>query len=568
VDFSLHSGLKVKGVFGAEDQPLSWIGSGGSFSVFLSTPVPKGELVEVRVEYEGNMTEKSVDGPAMRDEAFRLRSTWGWYPHAGSRDRATYDVTLRSPGKFDFVASGRLVDTGEDDGLEWERRVLDVPAIAFTFEIGRFDYVHDRVGHVDLTFAFAKHARALEPGTRQRIVATVKAALPFFEERFGPYPLDYLTIVPVRRGFSQGFLSIVTLAESAMREPRSRRRNEAATEWIGEIRDLTIAHEVSHQWWGNWVGWDSYRDQWLSEALAEFSALMFGASTVESKARFLARNAVDWRGSLLSPAAEGRTVESLGPVVLGHRLGSSKDPYAYQAIVYDKGAVVFRMLARGLGEEPFAAMLGELAKVVANRVIDTQTFFLAMERMSGFDLQPFARRFVYGTGIPEIYYRYAIEEAAEADKWVVRGETVQVSRGRDSHFLERPPGKNWQVRTEFAPNVDVENSTLVVPFQIILTPPDEIEVGKRSGIQSARGFGGRLVVEGSSSDFELTVPERPERLALDQFGEVLANFRDEGMQPKRTLRLRARQLAVAGDLDGAEEALREALTTPSTRTTC
>ena len=35
--------------------------------------------------------------------------------------------------------------------------------------------------------------------------------------------------------------------------------------------DAVGIHEMSHQWWGNLVGWESYRDQWLSEGLASFS---------------------------------------------------------------------------------------------------------------------------------------------------------------------------------------------------------------------------------------------------------------------------------------------------------
>jgi aminopeptidase N len=30
-------------------------------------------------------------------------------------------------------------------------------------------------------------------------------------------------------------------------------------------------HEVAHQWWGQEVGFDSYRDQWMSEGFANFS---------------------------------------------------------------------------------------------------------------------------------------------------------------------------------------------------------------------------------------------------------------------------------------------------------
>ena len=38
---------------------------------------------------------------------------------------------------------------------------------------------------------------------------------------------------------------------------------------------VVTAHEVAHQWWGQTVGFASYRDQWMSEGFANFSAALF-----------------------------------------------------------------------------------------------------------------------------------------------------------------------------------------------------------------------------------------------------------------------------------------------------
>jgi len=97
---------------------------------------------------------------------------------------------------------------------------------------------------------------------------------------------------------------------------------------------------------------------------------------------------------------------------------------------------------------------------------------------------------------------------------------------------------------------------------VIITPPEEVKAGKRGTVQRARGFGGRVVLQGHETPFEFTVPEKPERFELDQLGEVLAMFYDEDWTPKRTLRFQAWDLDAAGDSDGAEKLLREALTAP------
>ena len=556
VVFSLYSGLRVTGVFGPHKEPLDFIRRERTLHVFLAQPAPPGAVVEVQVDYEGDLVQT-----LLKDESYALLDTEAWYPRTGEADRATYDVTLRRPKKYAVLASGRAIESGEDDGVAWERRTLDVPGLGFSFELGRFDIVIEKVGHVETTFGFPPEGSGPTKQARDTIVATVKRCLPVFEEKLGPYPLDYLTVVSVDRGFSQGMLSMVTLSETAMQDldaPASPHLQE----WAEERRALTIAHEISHQWWGNWVGWASYRDQWLSESLASYSALQFGAETAKSKAAFMVRNARDWRSSLMSKTFEGRTIASIGPVTLGLRLRSSKSGRAYESIVYDKGAAVFRMLSRIVGEAPFARMLGELTRSVANRTIDTATFLKAIERMSGQDLQPFAEQFIYGTDIPDIYYRYEIAPAEDGKGWTIRGEARQMSSGRENLKIVKDLAGSWRVERRGNINVDVPATVLVVPFQVVITPPEQVKPGELGQVQSARGFGGRLVLKERLTPFLYTIPEKPERFELDQLGEVLAVFHDESWTPKQTLRLQALDLDKSGDSDAARKLLYEALGSP------
>jgi hypothetical protein len=104
--------------------------------------------------------------------------------------------------------------------------------------------------------------------------------------------------------------------------------------------------------------------------------------------------------------------------------------------------------------------------------------------------------------------------------------------------------------------------TLLVPFQVIITPPEQVKPGKLGEIQSARGFGGRLTLKGPTTPFLFTVREKPERLELDQLGEVLALFHDEDWTPKRTLRRQAMGSVVSGHFDAAEKLIGDALAAP------
>ncbi|MCP4664154.1 MAG: M1 family metallopeptidase, partial [bacterium] len=170
---------------------------------------------------------------------------------------------------------------------------------------------------------------------------------------------------------------------------------------------------IAHQWWGHMVAWQSYRDQWISEAMANYAAVLYARNRLKGEGEpLLIGPTTGWQNALTSITSDGRPVESLGPLVLGERLESSRSGDAYQAIVYKKGAVILDMLARFFGEEHFLKMLRRLAEAVSFRPISTPLFVDLLERLSGQDLDGFAKQFIYGTGLPEIYYTYEFGEEA------------------------------------------------------------------------------------------------------------------------------------------------------------
>jgi len=105
-----------------------------------------------------------------------------------------------------------------------------------------------------------------------------------------------------------------------------------------------ISHETAHQWWGDLVGWNGYRDQWIVEALADYSSLMFLESRNSVTSSGTARAPIGkpcWKkikdGALLM---DGRTRHSgLAPVLF------PTFPNGYDAISYGPRATwLFHML--------------------------------------------------------------------------------------------------------------------------------------------------------------------------------------------------------------------------------
>jgi aminopeptidase N len=204
-----------------------------------------------------------------------------------------------------------------------------------------------------------------------------------------------------------------------------------------------ISHETAHQWWGNIVAWRSYRDQWLSEGFAEYSGVLYTQQRQNAKA---ANNLVDeMRASLKNPPmtltgpGKGRLVD-VGPLILGHRLSTSKTFGGYQTLVYNKGALVLRMLHflmtdpnSGNGQA-FFDMMKDFVERYRNKAASTDDFrMVANEHFARSpigkkyklnDLNWFFDQWVYQTSLPSYTLEYQIENQPDGSV-IVSGNVLQ-----------------------------------------------------------------------------------------------------------------------------------------------
>ncbi|HET9766431.1 MAG TPA: M1 family aminopeptidase, partial [Thermoanaerobaculia bacterium] len=518
-------------------------------AVALPAPSVAGERLTVTVTYDGAFVEKiSSVGFAARDPIL-------WHPHVGELDRATYDVELRWPKRLDLLAGGALVGSGEKGGERWERRTLDRPAAAFGFELGRFAVSEVERGGVKLRIALDHASRNLPKEARQQLTQAAGDALELYGTMFGPYPRRELTLVTVPRDYSQSLPGLITLSDLMM----------ADLGWIGallglEDRRTVVAHEVAHQWWGHEVGWESYHDMWLSESLASWSAMQFAREKLQDK-KLAIGPTFGWETLLLAPLADGRRIESVGPLTLGSRLESTLAEGAYGAIVYKKGALVLDMLAQALGRDNFTKALHDLFGVAAGKAISTEVLLAALQRSSGVALDSFAQQFVYGTGLPEMSYDYTFAPSTPGH-WKVSGN---VRQRLPHHYRWRvdatgPAGRLDVVR-EPRGAADVESRWLLVPFQIAVLDP-KAPRAKVQEIEDVRASGfvvGQVLAKGASSPFEIDVEFEPQRLWFDRERAVLATFHDDTKDTKRARYRQGLEAAVKGDVAAAEKLWKEAV---------
>ena len=243
------------------------------------------------------------------DRVLFVTARGNWYPTHGLQF-TTYDLTFRHPKDLDLVAPGDLLETHPDgDGRVTRFRVRS-PIRFAGFNLGNYARARaERGGYVVEVCANRALERDLKPApalpmrdviatqVTRRMPATlsepfpmttpnpldrlgemasgVASALEFMAARFGPPALNHLTVSPIPGTFGQGFPGLIYLSTLSYLKtvPVSAGSLAEAQELF--FQQVLQAHETAHQWWGNRVTTGSYRDNWMMEALANYSALLY-----------------------------------------------------------------------------------------------------------------------------------------------------------------------------------------------------------------------------------------------------------------------------------------------------
>jgi aminopeptidase N len=175
-------------------------------------------------------------------------------------------------------------------------------------------------------------------------------------------------------------------------------------------------HEISHQWWGHIIGWDSYHDQWMSEGFAEFSTSLYVQAT-RGNDKFI-EFWEEHRKQIIeaSPRTRDRRPYTVGPVTQGQRLSNAKTGATYQFLVYPKGAFILHMIRMmmfnqgGRGDAKFQAMMKDFIQTHFNQDVSTEDFKAAVEKGMGGNMDWFFNEWVYGIEMPSYRFDYQLSD--------------------------------------------------------------------------------------------------------------------------------------------------------------
>jgi hypothetical protein len=497
-------------------------------AVVLPQPAREGQKFDLEFVYGGEVLAEAGSG------LLYVGARGTWYPNRGM-EMADFDLQFSYPPGWTLVATGKptpvspegKANPGEDQVSHW---VSDRPIPLAGFNLGKYREVTTRAGEVTVeTYASTGVERDF-PGAKIQVITplpispivrpprivvpsrpsptqtevtvgeSAARAIQYFADRFGPFPYSHLALTQMPGRESQGWPGLVFLSSYAFLDSEQREQMHFEPYRV-VLQQMIPAHEAAHQWWGDLVVWNSYRDQWFSEGLANYCALM----AVQEKNPADFRQVMEkYRHDLVEKNKDGMSPMDSGPVTLGTRLFSSRSPEGYEAISYGRGTWLFHMLRTmlkdaatqgggqgGNAEEPFVRSLHKVRQRYEGKSISTRELLdvfaedlpaaLRFEGKNSLDW--FLEGWINGTSLPKLELK-GVKFTPKGSASTVTGTILQ---------KEAP--------------ADLVTS---VPVYAVSSGRQPVLLG-------------RVFADGEESTFRITAPAGTHKIVLDPYETILTS---------------------------------------------
>lgn len=379
----------------------------GEFALSINIPGSPaiGSLAGVEVFYQGVPVSGAGFGSVGWKEHNGVPAMWtlsepygcrDWWP--GKNDLTdkvdSVDMIVHSPGIYRTASNGVLVSDLLSEGVRtchWKHRYPVVPyliAMAVTNYAVYSDFAYPGGVEVEiLNYVYPEDQEAIMPGTAQTV-----PVMELFSELFTPYPFISEKYGHAQFGWGGGM------------------EHQTMT-FIGRFDYEIIAHELAHQWFGDMVTLNSWKDIWLNEGFATYLAGM------SYEHMFDGYYWPFWKSQNISYV----TSEQGGSVYVDdttsvNRIFSSR-------LSYSKGALLLHMLRWVCGDQVFFTACRNYLNDINLKYSFAGTAQLKahFEAASGKDFTEFLNDWYYGQGFPS--YQVRCYQLAAMDYKVEIGQT-------------------------------------------------------------------------------------------------------------------------------------------------
>ncbi|MET9515379.1 M1 family metallopeptidase [Streptomyces sp. NPDC002994] len=352
--------------------------AGNELTLRPDSDLTEGETFTTVVRYSGNPAtitdaDDSQEGWLTTvDGAVALGQPTGsmaWFPgnHHPS-DKASYDITVTVPKGLKAISNGELKSErgakGGRTAFAWHSGEPMASYLA-TVAIGAYETKTSR------TPSGVPVYTAVDPTVAKgsaKVLATVPDVMEWGVKNFGPYPFSSTGAI-VERGNDSAYAL----------------ETQTKPVFPGAPDQGLLVHELAHQWFGNSVTPESWRDMWLNEGFATYAEWMWAEDFDNIPVGASFRRAFGAKANWAFPPANPPTAAHI-----------SDEP------VYGRGAMVIHKIREAVGDDAFFDIVRGWTAAHRHGNASTDDFTAYVERKSGKDLKDVWDTWLYGQDKPSV----------------------------------------------------------------------------------------------------------------------------------------------------------------------
>lgn len=338
-------------------------------------------------------------------EGIFLSSGAFWFPTIPDCT-PTHSITAHLPEGWSCVTNGVPSKSVSSDGGVEIVYQSDRPTGGLSFSAGQYQVKTVQEGDVVIATYFLPGEASLADGYLEACRKYIK----MYSHLIAPYPFPRFTVVDNFLPSGYGMPGWTLIGDEVLRLPF--------------IKDISLGHEVLHNWFGNSLLVDYRQGNWC-EGLTTYLADYKYKADADSSA------AVEYRMSLLRDYAAYLTTDNEYPV----SQFSERSDQADRAIGYGKVMMVFHMLRQmleGVAPGMFEQVIAETYKQYQWQPIGWDVWQREFERRLGQKLDWFFAEWVQQPGAPKISLEN-VKPAKSRNGWDV-GFEVATTPGSNAPY--------------------------------------------------------------------------------------------------------------------------------------
>lgn len=352
---------------------------GVELTITPATPLATDAAVDVAVSYSGKPspvagvafpTNGWVDFGDVIMVAGEPEGAAGWFPvNDHPLDKATYSFAITLPDGMEVAANGLAgPQTSVDGQTTWTFESNDPQASYLTTLMIGDDLEFVTAGPAADGTPIRHIFEASVADRAEAAMANTAAMMDYFNEIFGPYPFEVYGTAVVDRplGFALETQTLSVFGSDVL------------------IDDI-VAHELAHQWFGNYIALGQWQDIWLNEGFASYAEYLWLDESLEDFDAFIEMD---------------RLHSSIQNLVTAPPLSVTPGSL-FSTTSYLRGAMTLHALRITVGENVFFDILRAYVAEFGGGNATTPDFIATAERVSGQDLTELFDAWLNTVGVPE-----------------------------------------------------------------------------------------------------------------------------------------------------------------------